>query len=95
MLLSEEDVAPESAELDAAERAVQDTPASMEAESEDQDAGMTKVEKEKQRKERQASRKVDEAKEQLQKAMALMAEAGTRCVCLLVLVLQGVRSPHS
>jgi uncharacterized protein YoxC len=81
LALSEEDVTTESAELDAAEHAVQDMPASTEAESEDQADSMSKVQKEQQRKERQASRGADAAKAQLQKAMALMAE-GTRCVCV-------------
>ena len=68
---------PESAELDTVEDAA-------EADSETQPAGTTKKEKERQRKQRLALRKVEEAEEALEKAMASMAERVARCVLLLV-----------
>jgi hypothetical protein len=55
-----------------------------EADSETQPAGTTKKEQERQRKDRQIERKVTEAKEALENAMASMAEQGARCVLLRV-----------
>ena len=69
---------PESAELDTVEDA-----AEVDSETQ-QPAATTKKEKERQRKQRLALRKVEEAKEALEKAMASMAERVARCVLLLV-----------